>query len=195
MNLLKTLFFPALLVLGALFLSYVANANDTATEAQLLEMFDEGQEIISEFDRFSAHEIEKAPRPFEDSNIKRKLKDGSTQEFDGNKYKIVRRTHSHKKPTPAKKEEISCGCEVREKCCKGIKEPHRNRVSLLAGYGALGNIDETVENGIPRFETEQGLVMGLQYMRDLHVDEDMSFHLGVQGQTNKTLSIMGGVGF
>lgn len=117
---------------------------------------------------------DKAPKPFQDSDIKRKLDDGTVQKFDGNKYKIVPR-HGKKKAKPvAKKQKDDCGCS--------------NRVSMLAGYGALGNLkaDET------SVRTENGLVLGLQYMRDF---KDDGFHLLIQAQTNETFSVGAGIDF
>lgn len=72
---------------------------------------------------------------------------------------------------------------------------HRNRVSVLAGRGPMGNIKESGAGTSRKFETEQDLVLGLQYLRDEDVDEDGSWHWGIQGQTNKTFLIMLGVGY
>jgi len=170
---------------------------DPATELEaeleaVLESFDEDRcpagGMICEADEMlvKTEPVDKAPAPFKDSAIKRKLKDGTMQEFDGDKYKIVRRT----KKTKIKKERPPVTTIVVEKPVH-----FKNRISVLAGFGALGNLKENDNAFLRGFETEQGLVMGLQYQRDLRIREDYSLHGGVQVQTNKTLSIMGGVGF
>lgn len=118
---------------------------------------------------------EKAPDPFTDSKIERELDDGTLQKFDGNRYMIVRRGAKKKKPG------------VKESKVKQFK----NRVSLIGSYGSLGNIKE--ENNTAR--TEQGLVLGIQLMRDIKTEEDYSLHILIQGQTNKTFSGGFGIGF
>jgi hypothetical protein len=59
-----------------------------------------------------AQAAEKAPKPFNDSNIERKLKDGSTQKFDGNKYKIVPRVKKAVKKEEPKKEQKLNGSSI-----------------------------------------------------------------------------------
>lgn len=77
-----------------------------------------------------------------------------------------------------------------------VKTKHfKNHASLLVGYGALGNIQESNNGLSSTYRTEQGLVVGLQYLRNVRNRDNYSVHLGIQGQTNKTLSIMSGVGF
>ena len=68
-----------------------------------------------------------------------------------------------------------------------VPEPNKNRILILAGRGPQGNL-KTTSNGI---ETEQNLVMGLQYVRDINTDTNLS----VQIQTNKTLLMGIGLNF
>jgi len=70
---------------------------------------------------------------------------------------------------------------------------NKNRVSALAGYGALGTLTHTQdEHGNDRITSDQGLVLGLQYERDIYNSRSMGVRLLIQGQTNKTFS--GGLG-
>lgn len=139
------------------------------------------QDYVTVKEQVVVHE-EKAPEIFKDSDIKRKLKDGTIQKFDGDKYKIVKRQHVHRRKKVERKEVV-------------IKRvSFKNRVSLLAGFGALGNLVERTDTQ-RTVETEQGLVMGLQYQRSIKQKEDYEVIIGIQAQTNKTLSGMVGIGF
>lgn len=72
-------------------------------------------------------------------------------------------------------------------------EYSKNRVSVLAGYGALGTLTHQKDaNGNSVITSDQGLVMGLQYGRDIYNSRSVGVHLLIQGQTNKTFS--GGLG-
>ena len=110
----------------------------------------------------------KAPEPFQDSGIKRQLKDGKVQKFDGNKYKIVRRGVKTKPKVVTKKAKVK-----------------KNRVSLLAGVSPTGHLDRSGN----KVSTERSLSVGLQYQR-LVTDK---FNVGIQVQTNE--SVLGSVGF
>lgn len=171
----KTGTITIIILLGALML--LISGPVSANELDDIEMA---------MERKLAH-VEPTPDYFKDSNIKRRLKDGSIQKFDGDKYKIVPRAHTHKKPAP------------RPVCCQfkplPAKKQFRNRVNLIVGYGARGTLMETREPGYVGYRTENGGVAGLQYLRDVSVREDYAWTIGVQAQTNRTFSVMGGVGF
>lgn len=117
---------------------------------------------------------DKAPKPFDDSNIERTLKDGKVQKFDGDKYMIVRRGQKPKpKPEP--------------KACIKCEEPRlkRNRLSVLGGSGPSGDLNKEGS----RVSTEHEPFVGLQYQR--LINENLS--LGIQVQTNE--SVAGSVGW
>ena len=93
-----------LLLLLALIMAYTnyASADDFQVELETeLEALMEGEEVLEPEERAFASS-DKAPAPFTDSDIKRTLKDGKVQKFDGNKYMIVRRGKSK----PAKKQVV-----------------------------------------------------------------------------------------
>lgn len=163
-----------LFIILGLFVGLNANAEDM-TLAEIESILDTNSEQVI------VHP-EPAPKKFKDSDIKRVLKDGSVQKFDGDKYKIVRRVHRHTKKTQTRQ--------------VVIKEPRyfKNEVSLLAGFGALGNLVEQTDT-FRTVSTEQGLVLGLQYQRSIKQREDYEITLGIQAQTNKTFSGMVGIGF
>ena len=142
---------------------------DVEIETELEAMMD-GEEIVEPQNYLASASGEKAPAPFQDSEITRELEDGKTQKFDGNKYMIVRRG-AKKKPVKAK---------VVEK--KVVK--YKNRINLLAGNGPSGDIDVVGT----RASTEHEPIVGLSYQRLLN--ERLS--IGIQVQTNET--VLGSVG-
>lgn len=196
-TILKTANVLAILVLAVMFTQY-ANAETVeeyseleieAETAQLMEMFEDGEEVLSPEDRDVAHvageHINTAPAPFKDSAIERKLKNGKIQEFDGDKYMIVRRRKYKKEPKPAP-------------IVKNYKgESHRNRVSILAGESPSGNLNCNSTS----CSTEREAHLGLQYMRDFTeaVDykdrSDFSVHGLIQVQTNESIYLGLGLGF
>lgn len=127
-------------------------------------------DIEGEGNRSPASKV--APAPFQNSDIERTLENGKVQKFDGNKYKIVPRGKKGKR-APA-------------------IVPHKYRVSLLAGRGPLGNIREEETD----VHTDQDFILGLQGMADISgVESDISTHVLLQVQTNKSALIGIGVGF
>lgn len=113
---------------------------------------------------------EVAPKPFDNSEIERTLKDGKIQKFDGDKYMIVRRGQK-RKPCP--------------KCEK--PEVRKNRISILAGRGPSGDLNRD-GRGI---YTEHEPIVGLSYQR-LGVMYDR-LSVGIQIQTNET--VLGSAGW
>ena len=127
------------------------------------------EEVV--YPEFRSSASEKAPAPFQDSDIKRKLKDGSVQQFDGNKYMIVKRGAKSPKVAPVVVNET-----------KIIK--HKNRVSLLAGRAPDGDLSVSGRT----VYTEPEFTVGLQYQRVL----TERFNVGIQVQTNE--SVFGSIG-
>lgn len=114
---------------------------------------------------------EETPSKFKDSDIKRKLKDGKVQTFDGNKYKIV--------PRGVKSKPIVVTKTIVKKA--KIK---KNRVSLLAGASPSGKLERDGNE----VSTESNLNIGLQYQR--LINDNVS--IGIQVQTNE--SVLGSIG-
>lgn len=71
----------------------------------------------------------------------------------------------------------------------------KNRVSLLAGRGPLGNLKETYFVNRTQYQTENNLVLGLQYMRDFSEGTEVNWHGLIQVQSNKSVSLGVGLGF
>lgn len=116
--------------------------------------------------------LAKAPKPFDDSSIKRKLKNGSIQSFDGNRYKIVPRTSKSSK-------------KLNKSVSKPISKVRKNRISLLVGSAPKAKI---YTPAVDTAKVESKLAIGLQYQR--LITEKVS--LGVQIQSNE--SAFGSVG-
>jgi tetraacyldisaccharide-1-P 4'-kinase len=76
------------------------------------------------------------------------------------------------------------------KSCKEISF-RKNRVSALAGAGQREGFEKDVSSSKIDIESKTGFVGGLQYQRSLND----RFSVGVQGQSNKTGSLMIGVDF
>lgn len=111
------------------------------------------------------------PESFKDSGIKRKLKNGIVQKFDGNKYKIVPRKTKPRKPKIV----------VEEK-----KVYKKNAVKLFLGYGP----NELERNG-NTVELDRNPFVGVGYQRMLN--EEISVE--VQVHTNESAIIGGGFHF
>lgn len=110
---------------------------------------------------------EKAPAPFDDSSIKRRLKNGKLQKFDGNKYKIVKRR------------------KTKSKTKKQVKTK-KNAVKLFLGYGP----DDLDKEG-NRVELDRNPFLGIGYQRMLNKE----FSVEAIGTTNESLMIGGGYHF
>jgi len=117
--------------------------------------------------------IAKAPTPFQDSQIKRTLEDGTKQSFDGNKYKIV--------PRNGKRRPIKI-IKVTKKIYYKVPEKRKN-ISIHAGYAPVG-LDKNGNSA--RFVREA--VIGLSYSQKF----GRNLRFQVMGLTNK--SIIGGLG-
>lgn len=113
---------------------------------------------------------DKAPAPFQNSDIKRTLEDGKVQKFDGDKYMIVRRG---KKKTPK--------VIVKEK-----KVYKKNAVKLYLGYGP-----NDLDKGNNRADLDSDPFIGVGYQRMLNED----FSIEAIGTTNESLMIGGGYHF
>lgn len=126
-----------------------------------------------------AKAAEKAPEPFQNSSIERKLENGKVQKFDGNQYMIVPRQKAKVKPVaktspaPAPKTIVK-------------KVPHpKNRVTI---YGGMGPDDIELNTGGDSARLEREAQLGIGYSR--RITERV--HVDVIIISNETY--MGGVG-
>lgn len=105
--------------------------------------------------------------------------DGKTSTVPAEKYKVVPRKQQFITKEVTKSETLMC------------EDARKNRVSVIAGKGVKEGIKVTSSPGMVSAESQVGFVGGLQYQRKL----GKTFSLGVQGQTNKTVSGMLGIDF
>lgn len=153
----------------------------SVSAAEQCQLNDDGVCVV-ESEKLKEEKVtEKTPKVFKNSNIKRKLKDGTVQEFDGNKYKIVPRTQTRYKKVVKKK-------EVRPVIVN--EKSKKNNITLLVGYAPEDDLEKTGPN---EYTHEFDVFLGLQYTRDiLELSEDMDLSVTGQVQTNE--SIFGGIG-
>lgn len=110
------------------------------------------------------------------------LADGSSSTVPAEKFKVVARRQQFITTHTESKTVVSCTTNT----------PNKNRVSLLGGHGAQEGVTRAATSPTSAtVESNVGLVGGAQYQRMLND----RFSLGVQGQTNKTGSILIGVDF
>lgn len=121
---------------------------------------------------------DKAPAPFTDSHIERKLEDGKIQKFDGNKYKIVRRGVKKKKPAP---KVVTVTKTIVKKA--PVK---KNRVRLMVGYGP-----NELRSSPNRADLDYDPVMAVGYSRQL----DDTFSFEATAISSETYMLGVGVGF
>jgi hypothetical protein len=108
-------------------------------------------------------------------------KDGRESVVPAERFKVVPRKQQFIVTTLETNSTISCT----------TNEPRKNRVSLLGGHGAQEGLTSTKTGTTVTVESNVGLVGGAQYQRML--SDRVS--VGVQGQTNKTGSLLIGLDF
>lgn len=141
---------------------------------------------------------EATPKVFKDSDVVRKLKDGTTQRFDGDKFKIVPRTQIKRKPCPPTIVEkiVKVPHIVTKTIVKRYKVVQtkrlRNKLTLLLGNGPSDDLHvsrNTSNNSINIMSTDENLV-GAQYSRDvLDFNDDLSLNIGATYLSNETVII------
>lgn len=107
--------------------------------------------------------------------------DGKESSVPAEKFKVVPRKQQFITTKTQVKQVISCENTVLNK----------NRVSALGGYGTKGGLKSSSNGSVAEVESKNGSVLGLQYQRLL--TERLS--LGIQGQDNKTGSLVIGIDF
>ena len=124
------------------------------------------------------------PKFMEGATITVTLKDGSSTQVPAERFKVVPRKQQFL---------VSKVTENVARTCV-----NRHRVGLVAGKGAKVGLDRDNSQApnLVSVESRAGAVGGLsyQYLTDVKVLK-MPLYLGVQGQTNETGLIMGGVEF
>jgi len=104
--------------------------------------------------------------------------DGRETSVPAEKFKVVPR----KQQFVVTKTKATLTCRAKEK----------NRVAALGGFGPTGALKDRKDDAkTTTVDTVEGAVGGLQYQRKLND----RFSLGVQGQSNKTFSLILGVDF
>jgi len=155
-----------------------AEVNDLLGEN--LEQVEEKSEEVLVPDNITPFEGASAPAPFTDSDISRKLKDGTSQKFDGNKYMIVPRVKEKKKVVTER-------VEITRTIVK-TKSIRKNRITLYGGHGP--NDLETNETNTKVKLDKDGL-FGLGYSRQI-TDR---VNLDVVGLSNETGMVGIGLNF
>lgn len=114
---------------------------------------------------------EDVPKAFKDSDIKRTLKNGVVQAFDGDQYMIVKRGAKKKEQKPIIVE----------------KQIHKkNAIKVFIGYGP--NELHAINNGA---ELDKDAFIGIGYERMLNKE----FSVEIIGNTNESIMIGGGYHF
>lgn len=110
-----------------------------------------------------------------------RLADGKTTEVPAELFKVV----------PRKQQRIVTKVANKElTVCKETLD-NKNRVSLLGGYGPRDGLSKNVSANATDISSRTGVVGGAQYQRS--ITDRIS--IGVQGQTNKTGSLLMGIDF
>lgn len=117
---------------------------------------------------------DKAPAPFTNSDIERKLENGKLQKFDGNKYMIVRR---------GSKAKVKERVVIKEKIVQ-----KKNAVKVFLGRGPENDMTRESRN---RVVLERDVFLGIGYQRMLNEE----FSVEIIGTTNESLLIGGGFHF
>ena len=124
------------------------------------------------------------PNHLKGATITVKLADGRESTVPAENFKVVPRKQQFLVTKTVSTEVFTCTV---------AGENQKNRVSLLGGHGAKEglNVSRDESTGSASVESRVGLVGGLQYQR-LVFDQ---LSLGIQGQTNKTGSLLIGLDF
>lgn len=121
------------------------------------------------------------PKHLEGATITVRLKDGKESIVPAEKFKVVPRAQQF---IVTKTNQQSLGfCTV--------KDPHKNRISLLGGRGPKAGVDRTNNPTNVEVESREGTIGGAQYQRLL--TEKLS--VGAQVQSNDSVLVNVGLDF
>lgn len=143
-----------------------ASCTDSATESRVLESLELGTHV---------------PGHLKGATITVKLADGKETTVPAERFKVV----------PRKQQFIVTKLETSKLRSCTTNDPLKNRVSLLGGYGSQSGLTSTTSGTTVEVESNVGFVGGAQYQRML----GKRVSIGVQGQTNKTGSLLLGLDF
>ena len=127
---------------------------------------------------------ESTPEVFKKSDVTRKLKDGTVQRFDGDKYKIVPRTQKRK---------VCKECVPSVKIVNTIEEKKvivrkRNHLQLYLGNGPSDDLNTNRQGNTFSASSEDENLIGIGYSRDIiDLDEDLSLSIGGFYFSNETI--------
>jgi hypothetical protein len=121
------------------------------------------------------------PNYLKGAKITVRLADGRESTVPAERFKVVPRKQQFLAKVIKTEKTVSCITNT----------PRKNRVSVLGGHGAQEGLKSTASGSSTTVESNVGLVGGAQYQR--MIGERWS--LGVQGQTNKTGSLLLGIEF
>jgi len=125
------------------------------------------------------------PSYLKDAVITVTLKNGKTYTYSANEYKVVKRGTS--KPTPV----MVAQPESHPAPTPHSESNHKNRVSLVVGYGLNGKLNESMTPSTVDVEQQKGAVGGIVLQRDLNKE----YHLMGGAMTNQTFFLGFGKGF
>ncbi len=166
-----------LMMIALLMFAVNANAGTQCSTSTSEEKVDEQMEIKTD-----------VPKHLEGATITITLKDGRTSTVPAEKFKVV----------PRKQQYIVTKTSRSSKEMCSTNETQHHRVSVLGGHGAKPGLDSNRSSAPDEVTVESrvGAVFGAQYQykSDLKV-LDMPLSIGIQGQTNKTGSLLIGVDF
>jgi glyceraldehyde-3-phosphate dehydrogenase/erythrose-4-phosphate dehydrogenase len=155
----------------AMFLSLSALASDPVCSEQVGSVETTGQlEIKTD-----------VPSHLKGATITVHLANGKETTVPAEQFKVV----------PRKQQFITTATEVTKVSSCTTNTPNKNRLSLVGGHGTKSGLETTVTGTTTEVETRAGLIGGAQYQRMLND----TISVGVQGQTNKTGSVLIGVDF
>ena len=118
------------------------------------------------------------PAHLKGATITVRTADGRESTVPAEKFKVVPRMQQYV-VTKTKQETMkTCG-------------PNKNRLSVLGGNGSKSGLVSSTNGKTVEVESKVGFVGGAQYQRMLND----TISLGVQGQTNKTCSLLIGIDF
>ncbi len=144
------------------------------------------EDTVTTFDKFLKVDANiDSPKFLKDATITVVTKDGKHFVMDANHYKVVPRRQQFVIKSQQVHTQTVCNITNKD------NEMRKNRISLSGGQGPQEGLDTRVNGNTVEVSSRVGFVGGVQYQRVVYD----RFSLGVQGQTNKTGSILLGLDF
>ncbi len=122
------------------------------------------------------------PKHLEGATITVRLKDGRESSVPAELFKVVPRKQERLVTKISTEKNTVCTIEA---------DQLKNRVSILGGNGRTSGLSNSKSGNLLEVETNTGFVGGAQYQRNL----TKRLSVGVQGQTNRTGSVLIGLDF